>query len=727
MNIRPQILPFVLSAVLLVGCGSSSTGSPETPPTGSADSQSALVELHFPWRNSGLASESIHFRGEVSGMRDGYKLLIDGNVVTALTRQSVASRTHSSGDERLPSGVVSQSTYRFEWTLSDVAPDVGQYRLQVVDREGNPVSSETVVNIGQTAIPSIFDFDPVNRRLIGFSGTDLIVLAIETGEFYRKATLDGLPLESCHKRDTDEVYVIETGFDPGDPDEAIYTFRRVGLSSDTEPHIFFTHPRGDLNRWHVAALCHPTRNSLYVVSSDNFFTDQKPTYSVVYELDLDALEGSVWRELYRGEPWGEGGIRFADAILGEDHIYLYTYGGDGVVGVSYSDGTLTSFVPGYENSPTHLAQGSGADTFYAVNFSGVDILERNSSQSRRISNSTEAQGDFAFSQVISAAFDAEENRLLVGDEGLNMIMGIDLETGHREAVFAPGIGSGPRIVLPTAVAFDASFETAFILDGGGNTGEKILHIDMNTGNRRILADLKIDGFNRGTDGLALDESAGWLYAVRGDSILKVDIETGSVETIKSAFHGIGGSYGNISALALDRDEQRLYFSSPLHPESGEEEGGAIYAIDLSSDDYHHTLISKAGLQGTGPGFQTLNGLVLPSGGDTLYTVDQYNGNLYRVDIVTGNRSKLQTSCAGQGLGENETTQSLSLSSDEKALLLTWDGVTMIDRESGRCLDHYHDMMTRGYTPAPGTSFFSREQGRLMLVDPGTLHKVIVSQ
>src|SRR5699024_3414959 len=110
-----------------------------------------------------------------------------------------------------------------------------------------------------------------------------------------------------------------------------------------------------------------------------------------------------------------------------------------------------TLVPEYREFGAKLAQGSTPHNLYLVHRHGVDNI-RSGMTSRRISETDEQIGIYKFNSIGRAALDQDHNRLLVGDSGLNMILGIDLETGIREAVVAPGVGEGNPLIFPTSLA-----------------------------------------------------------------------------------------------------------------------------------------------------------------------------------------------------------------------------------------------------------------------------------
>ncbi|MDQ2075916.1 hypothetical protein [Marinimicrobium sp. ABcell2] len=706
------------------------------------------VAVHFPWRSSTVTGSSLTFRGEVPALPPGYQLLINGEPVELIeTPVSTASakpglsgyHSHASMKSTAAASeevIVPQATSRWEYIEQEVATGVVEYVIQVVDANGNPATPENLVKVERKLVPTSFDFDPVSRRLVGLAGgqtgMELVDLDVVTGSTTQDdSIMTSIPVGSCHKRDTDELIYLTVGHSQSDPESTYFVFHRAPLSSDADQSVFHTQPQPDGGNQELALLCDPTRSRVYLVVNRHFFAEADERFSIVYELDTSGNQDEPWSTLFQGDLWKDEGIAFNQATLAEDHILIYANqhevtGKRGIYRISLEDGELESVALDYDEFGTMIAQGSEPEELYTVHFEGVDIL--NGEVHTRISDQDEDHDFLYFDQIRGAALDREENRLLVGDSGLNLIMGIDLDTGAREAVFSPGQGVGPKLLAARAMAVASDFQSAYVIDDGGNTPEKLVRINLDTGDRDLIAILRDDGFNQSAPGLALDETEGLLYAVRGNSIYRIDGENGDMEIIASPDDVRGAAYTYLSQVVFDEANQRLLVAAPLLLNDDDpSDSGAILAIDLNDEDYTRTVISKAGVKGEGATLNTVNGLALPSDGGILYVGDQYAGAIYEIDLETGDRTALTPSCNLLGLQEDESLKAIALSADESVLMMTWEGTTFIDLESGECVNHINDFSAHRLIPARGDSLFSLELKGLYLLDPETLEKVIVSQ
>jgi hypothetical protein len=75
--------------------------------------------------------------------------------------------------------------------------------------------------------------------------------------------------------------------------------------------------------------------------------------------------------------------------------------------------------------------------------------------------------------------------------------------------------------------------------------------------------------------------------------------------------------------------------------------GAIVAVDLLTNDKE--LISRAGERGDGPPFDTLVSLSLTADGTAVYAAGQNTSEIFRVDLETGNRELVETSCLSEAI------------------------------------------------------------------------------
>lgn len=599
-----------------------------------------------------------------------------------------------------------------------------------------------------TAAPITFDFDPVNRRIVGLAGQKLIDLDLVEGEAYQYELPGGhIPVEGCHKRDTDEfIYftyelvedynIKSNNLEDNDTEENggeeilnyQYEFWRLPLSSDEAPSMFYTQPES-LRGHNLPLLCHPSENRVYVAMNHyDSSTEEHSGYSAIYALNTIGASDEPWTPLFEGERWTAGGITFAEATLSRNHILIYADDQEpdrlyGLYSISLDNGELDVIDRDYFAFGTSLAQGSTPEKLYAIHYDGVDIVEPPSSTTR-IPLKDNDQDFLHFHQIWSSALDVEYNRVLVSDSGLDIIIGIDLSTGTKEAVFAPGRGDGPRMVMAQGLAMDSNHSIAYVLDAGGNAPAKLLSVDLANGDRNVITKLGSPRSPHIANGLALDERSNVIYIAVDYQIYGVDIATGEPKPVLTAPSN-QPEVGNIHDLVLDTHSQRLIFIASPHPDYDAEASDGVYVVDLAADRLTPTLVSKAGKRGEGAPLHTAVSIVLHPDRDVLYVGDQYAGSVYEVELGSGNRTALEIGCELPRIKEDETIQRLGLSADHNTLLLRWNGTTFIDLVTGDCIDHIYNWAV-AYLPISENHFLSIESDSLYRLDMRTQRKVLIS-
>lgn len=203
--------------------------------------------------------------------------------------------------------------------------------------------------------------------------------------------------------------------------------------------------------------------------------------------------------------------------------------------------------------------------------------------------------------------DTDNPRALALDAVLGGVVAVDLDNGDR-TLLKINAGSGVLFSTPQSIALDTSNPAnprALVVD---TTNDAVYAINLNTGERSVLSDDDIDGFQSG-----------------GRSV------------------GSGPAFNNLNSILLDN-------SNPDSPRVLVVDSGldAIIAIDLQSGD--RTVISDDEDRtngdvpvGTGLGFSFPISIALDSSDSAnprLFVVDSGLDAVIAVDLNTGNRSVL---------------------------------------------------------------------------------------
>lgn len=254
---------------------------------------------------------------------------------------------------------------------------------------------------------------------------------------------------------------------------------------------------------------------------------------------------------------------------------------------------------------------------------------------------------------------------------------VDLTTGARTLVTGRGVGSGPDLQTPYAVALDEAHGRAVVTDA---QSAAVVAVDLSTGARTTVADASTGA---GTvlvapRGLALDGDRVFVgdgNAVLGGAVLAVDLASGDRTDVSSSGRGTGGTmvpYG----LAFDATSGTL-FASGYH--DGDE---GTFHVDVATGD-------RDGID-TSAAWRLPQGIARDPVSGTLWVNDTNDGSLCRVDPSAGGRVEVSNSTVGRGTRP-----------------LTWRGVA--------------------WWPGHGVLVADETHPALILVDPESGDRVTVSK
>jgi hypothetical protein len=243
--------------------------------------------------------------------------------------------------------------------------------------------------------------------------------------------------------------------------------------------------------------------------------------------------------------------------------------------------------------------------------------------------------------------DAANNRALLVDWGLDMLVGVDLATGLRSGVSIGNVVSAPTAFgLGFGVALDAAGQRAFVT---ARQSRAVIGVNLVTGTRTVISSPTV-----GT-GTALGNPLGIVYdnvsspgtprllvadaAFGAAAIVSIDITTGNRLPFSSASPiGLGVTLQSPLSMKLDAAHARLLVQDG--------QLNAILAVDLATGN--RTVISATGTgSGASMNFNQAIGLALkPSTG--LLVSSQHGGELLAVNTVNGNRTPFADANVGTG-------------------------------------------------------------------------------
>lgn len=254
---------------------------------------------------------------------------------------------------------------------------------------------------------------------------------------------------------------------------------------------------------------------------------------------------------------------------------------------------------------------------------------------------------------------ADPARLVVLDEGNDIILAVDLENGDRTVVAEDRVSAGPDFAVPVDMALD--------VDAGGNgrllivdTGlDELLAVDLDDGARTSLSKVAIgEGPVITRPGAlvvdTLAEPAGRVLVLdqQEGAMMAVDLATSERAVVSGAGTGSGQDFDNPQAVTLDV-YTGLFGQASVASRAvvADPSAGVLLAVDLASGA--RTVLSGESV-GSGPAFGQPRAVIFDAGDEVagvaarFLVVDAELGALFAVDAATGNRSVISDASTGTG-------------------------------------------------------------------------------
>ncbi len=290
----------------------------------------------------------------------------------------------------------------------------------------------------------------------------------------------------------------------------------------------------------------------------------------------------------------------------------------------------------------------------------------------------------AFASPTAIEFDAENNRALVVDAGLDALIAVDLTTRVRTIISAENVGSGQPFSQPESLAFDAINNRVLVIDKAA--GGVLFSVNPATGDRTVLSSSTVGGGDVSfsfPSAVALDTDRNRVLVLNNQfenasqwTVYAVDLETGFRSRVDTG----GVLFGDPEDITVD-----AFNSRALIVDSGRR---SVIAIDFATG-------ARTNLSG-----YTQGGSLI-AGGDNIFdspvsismdaannralvmdaTVDD-NGALFGVDLTSGFRKVLAGPRTGGGfVGSNspafKTPVSVVLNSNSSRALILDDDTDII--------------------------------------------------
>jgi hypothetical protein len=668
------------------GGGGGPPGGGNGPPGGGGSTGTGTAQIVFPWQKSGAMGSSLVVRGKaadpdgVSAVRvNGVAAVLTSVPATGVnaTKSALVSRVQASSGAELSS---TDSSTAVTWSLEvDLQTGVNDVVVTVEDGTGDVTDSADHAAISYYEVPSPFISDRDDPRLLGWSSTltpsnyvsRFVAFDYASGQQTVYPEFYDIGIATCFRSHTDDfVYLTIAGEDPAG--EYLWELRRFNLGTRTThlvaaiaPEQINPGPGFSTGPLLLQLACSGVHDSIYLLA--NYWEDGDAVKSRILQVDpagsvsilteTDPEESPLWLA-YKFALADDAliSIRELNAVAPLSHISL-------------QDGSRTDLAA-IEVGGLAMAAALQQGLVYVTTFDGVDEVRLTDPPTKGNISPVEPTDPLNFSQADSIKLDLVNNRVIVGDSDIGVLIAVDLATGQRSELLSRKIGAGPPLITPRRLALTAAGTSAYVVDDGSNAPERLFEIDLTSGDKRLVGQINKDGINGSITGLALDEEGGYLYLTRyaGDVLLRVDLAT---EVVDEIWLGGDGLIEQTEDLLFDATNQRL-----LVADSGTD---AIVAVDVAT--FQKQLISRAGERGEGEAFTTLASLTMAAHGTSLYAADQATDQILRVDLETGDREVLETTCP---LGSNETLSQVLYDASTDELLILSDGIFAFDLETSVC-------------------------------------------
>ncbi|MCC5888085.1 MAG: hypothetical protein JJT88_16750 [Gammaproteobacteria bacterium] len=644
----------------------------------------ASATITFPWVNSSTSSSTITVRGVASSSAGVARVLV-GDVIadTGLAPVSTSSSvglprlggaTPGTGLAPLSTGSPTEVEFSVEVTLED---GVTELSVTVEDDDGNSSDELDSVLVALEGVPDRFTLDAVAGRLIGPSFQASVAADIPTLVNYnfiadaitlRPSPATALDRGTCFIA-SQEWFVYATTTTTGNVAIDVLVldspvgFRAAVLNFDPGPEWGAPNLEG--------LACAPTSTVVHVLQRYPPADGMGDSLTVILAVDLEA---ETVTELARSDPSESPGLDARGLVRVNGALILGP--GFNQTGplwrVDVATGERTSLTPGRSVPQALLAPDLDNDRVFLVRVEDITVIDLAGTEDPELLSSVARTHPFHFDQPRDVALDAARNRLLVADDGLEAIIAIDLDTGDRSELLARTLGEGPRLIDPRQMVFGAEVGRFYVADWGGNAAERLIDVDVMTGERRVAAT-----FEQDLVGLALDEASAIAYVAYRDRVFAVDLNTDAVTTVAQAAIGSGAAIGVLEDLLFDPAGNRL-----LMADSQQE---AILALDPGTGV--RSVLSQAGQRGEGPAFENINSLSFGPDPDMVFVTNQLGENVMRVDLASGDREIVPLDCADTGPirpEQDEGLQQVVYHPDSDRLLVLGNSLVEVHPETGAC-------------------------------------------
>jgi len=623
----------------------------------------------FPTENTVATDTSLFVRGTASDP-DGVMAVHVNDAAATLTPMVMDA------GKAYPTKVAWQAYIRIQDGNS-------QIRADVTDGDGIVSRDSASVAIDLQRVPIDFAFDAANNRVLGaFFGDglnyDLVAMDLDTGETSTITDRFDSLLPTCLKPDTGELLHIDMG---QDDQVAIHSYDLdTGIDSIVSSALL--EPAQDVGATiEVRSLAcgsgideaYLTYNYIYR-DSPNVSTGETEDFSYITAFNIVTGEGRLLSTIVKRGDWDFPlyGARMVGDQLVAWRLATFVSIGNPLLLIDRETGEDSFF--GWQNytSIVDIAPDPLTGTLYITYINGVFEIPAGTTEYLIVSFDGN-EDELLLSNPLATASDADNNRVLVGDLGLQTVIAVDVTNGNREALNKQLGGAGEPLDRPIKMQVIEDYLTAYVLDSQLGQKPRLVEVDLDTGDKKTIGDISRYWQQQGA-GLAVDEEAGKVYLAFSEDLLEMDLATEQARSLARV--GTGAIFSSLADIALDKANNRLLIA--------DSEANTLLAMDLDSNV--RSLVSAEGSRGGGPELTGVTSLAVDIDRNTAFATITEPNRIVAIDLDSGDRQIVLDSCLDEQ-GINRLGQGLQPENlfyhDGKLRIAEWTLMTL-DVESGSC-------------------------------------------
>src|SRR5690606_6336658 len=437
----------------------------------------ASAAIVFPWDGSRATAPTIVVRGKASDPDGVSAVRVNGVPATVAAPQSsqsfaaFAAKPSPRLAAESPSVLLEEGEVEF---VAEIELEQGENEIVVTveddEGESEEADSGTIV---YTEVPSLFEIDAVGSRIVGLSWTltpdgyvqRLVEHDLAALEQTVHRDLPGVSLGCLRAHTNEYLYLMLNG-------SADWELRGVDLTGGTDT-LLVTLPeesldpgagfRDDIVLAHDLA-CSADHEDAYFLVNYVADDDNDPGKSRIIRIGIATQVVDTLTETNAQVPnWRATRIELAGPQSLISQYGLSSFDGQPLTQIELPGGAHSVLTPGLDVGGAAFTPALAQDLVYVATSGGIDEVDVSIPSVRTVSGPEPGGEPIVFPQARSLALDVANQRLLVGDSDLDVVIAVDVATGERSTLISRNVGDGPGLVVPRRFVLSSDGATAYVV------------------------------------------------------------------------------------------------------------------------------------------------------------------------------------------------------------------------------------------------------------------------